>query len=254
VYLVIGERGDASARWAAMGLASRGLAPLRYLTADDLRDARTWDHRIGVDGASFRIELADGSEIASDRIVGCYNRLQVAPLPRVAASPGDAAYAQGELQALLLSALQVIRAVLVNAPTPRGPAGPVLPSMEWRRSAAAAGLATIDLHESSREPREPRDPPWFDGPIGAELDVVSVVVIDRMVIGRCPAEVKSGAPELARILDCGVLGLTFGVRDGRWQLSSGTATPDLVQAGTAGLDALAGLLIRSTDRIAQAAS
>lgn len=252
MYLVIGERGDASARWAAIGLASRGLAPLRHLTADDLRDARTWDHRIGVDGAFFRVELADGSEIASDRIVGCYNRLQLAPLPRVAASPGDAAYAQGELQALFLSALQVIRPVLVNAPTPRGPAGPALPPIEWRRSAAAAGLETMDLHESSREPR---DPPWSDGTIGTELDAVSLVVIDRTVIGGCPADVKSGAAELARILHCGVLGLTFGVRDGRWQLSSGTATPDLVQAGTAGLDALARLLIRlSTDRIAAAVS
>src|SRR6266436_964065 len=103
MWLLLCDRSDLSALWAYKGLRARGLE-LELLCTDVLGCALGWEHRLGADGVTIRIQLADGRTIDGAQLRGVLNRVTALPdAVATAASSGDRDYARQELQAFWLS-------------------------------------------------------------------------------------------------------------------------------------------------------
>jgi hypothetical protein len=50
---------DYSAVWARDGLRRRGFTPVELVTTESLAFASAWEHRVGLDGAHFKVALQD---------------------------------------------------------------------------------------------------------------------------------------------------------------------------------------------------
>src|ERR1700732_3813330 len=81
MWLVLCHADDLPALWAYHNLKSLGLNPLELVSAESLVFSLRWEHRVDSAGASFQITLADGRQIASDKVLGALNRIQFVPLP-----------------------------------------------------------------------------------------------------------------------------------------------------------------------------
>ncbi|HEX2079627.1 MAG TPA: hypothetical protein VHG08_18010 [Longimicrobium sp.] len=230
MYLVLGSRADASARWAWRGLADRGLEPLEWIDAESLAGAR-WEHRVGTDGTDVEITLADGRAVRAAGVRGVLNRLAAVPGPDVA-HPEDREYARQELAAFHLSWLHALPAPMLGRPAPYGLCGAWRHASEWASLAAWAGLATPAHHVGSDGPSP--------APAGAG-PARTVYVVAGEVAGRnVPAEVAEGCRRLAEMADATLLGIGFTVDDGgAWTFAGATPLPDLVPGGDALLDAIA---------------
>src|SRR5437762_118469 len=142
MWLLLCDRGDLPALWAYQGLGARGLA-LELVTTELLRHALGWGHRLGREGTTVRIELADGRTIDSGRIRGVLNRVAFVPPPAAGTVGPDQAYAQQELHAFWLSWLASLPGPILNPPSPQGLGGPWYDQTEWLMLAARARLATV---------------------------------------------------------------------------------------------------------------
>src|SRR4051812_5379619 len=104
MWLVLCDRNDHAALWAARGLAARGLEPLHVVTAERLAYAPQWEHRVDGRGATVSITLAGGRVIAGSDVRGVLNRIVAVPDGHLRhAAPGEADYARQELYAFFLS-------------------------------------------------------------------------------------------------------------------------------------------------------
>ncbi|MFE1292442.1 hypothetical protein [Streptomyces sp. NPDC058751] len=236
MWLVLGDPADRAAVWAYEGLRKRGLAPLELLTSDALIRSARQEHRVGPDGAGFRIRLAGGRPLESGDVRGVLNRVVRAPVrPPVLATPADSDYAVGELNALMLSWLLCVAPVAVNRPSPVGFCGAWRSAAEWAVLAARAGLPVPVLALSGRTGAAPQNRPATH----------SVVVFKEQVYGgerlpdaRCLPDVAPACVRLARLAGTHLLGVGLH-HDGRSVSFTGaTPVPDLRIGGGALVDGL----------------
>lgn len=233
MWLLLCEHTDFSALWAYRGLRERGV-PIELVSAGALVNALGWEHRLGIGGASIRIDLADGRTIDGDAVRGVVNRLVSLPTERhaLAATP-DRDYAMQELNALFLSWLTAVRGPVLGRPTPQGLSGPWLHRSEWLALGAQAGL-NVDVYcRSSREAPETLTDE------AALVGARTLVVIAGRPAGRVPAHVAAGSARLARLADADFLGVQFGTpRRKPWTFVGATPFPDLSLGGLSALDLL----------------
>ncbi|MEV4441883.1 hypothetical protein AB0K09_23310 [Streptomyces sp. NPDC049577] len=226
MWLVLCEPGDRAGQWAYAGLRERGLEPLELVSPQALVHARRSAHRVGVDGASFEIGLADGRTLVSGDVEGALNRLSSAPVERLAfATQADTCYAMAEMSALLLSWLTCIAPVTVNRPSSLGLSGTWRSAAEWNALAARAGLPVSSLSLSSRPvPAPPADPATH-----------TVVVCGEQVFGDVETgDLARACTRLARLADTDLLGIDLR-RGGRHRahFAGASLLPDLRIGGSA---------------------
>jgi len=201
-----------------------------------------WEHRLGTEGASIEITLADGRVIRSDSTYGVLNRLQTIPSAHLRASPTDRDYAVQELFAFFVSWLNVFPGAVLNPPTPQGLSGQWRHASEWVVLAARAGLPSLPYRQTSHDKIDtsrligrlvPRDTP-----------VQTVIVVGGHVVGsNVSPEIAEGCKRLAEIVNTPLLGVEFtsGLA-GHWTFAGATPLPDLTLGGQALLDVLARVL------------
>ncbi|MFF8407575.1 hypothetical protein ACF06P_38825 [Streptomyces sp. NPDC015684] len=236
MWLVLGDPADRAAAWAYEGLRQRGLRPLQLLTPDALIRSARQEHRVGADGTSFHIRLADGRPLASSDIRGVLNRIVRAPVhPPVLATRADSDYAAEELNALMLSWLLCVAPVTVNRPSPAGFCGAWRTSAQWAVLAARAGLPVPVTTLSSRTGTAPRELPATH----------SVVVLKKQVFGgerlpdaRCLPDVLPACVRLARLAGTHLLGVGLHHDGEAVSFTGATPVPDLRIGGGALLDGL----------------
>jgi hypothetical protein len=240
MWLVLAHADDPIAHWAAHGLRDIGLQPLELLTAEELCAGAIWEHRLGRDRASVRIELADGRVVAGERLNGVLNRLTHVPaayLTRVTAS--DRRYVLAEMAALLLSALHALPCRVVNRAHPLGLSGQWRWPAEWHSLAAQAGLPTagyvLDSDHSASPGERSECPPG----------TTTLLVIGETVLGApLPADLRAGCRRLARLARADLLGVELSPPGaaGLPRFLGATPAPDLRGGGASALAALARLL------------
>jgi hypothetical protein len=214
VILVLCGAGDASARAVHAHLRAHGHAAL--LADAAALDTAPQSVRIGVaDDAALALPGLPVLRPASVRAV-----LNRCPYP--VAPPGpDAAYIAEERFAARLALLGSFRCV--NAPSPSGLSGTERAVPVLRHLAALAGLPAA---------------PWRAGEEGGQ-PAATALVAGGAVFGL-PLALHGAARALAGFLDLALMGL---VLDPAGQVLAATPLPDLAQAGTAGLDAVAERLL-----------
>lgn len=229
MWLVLCHADDLAALWAFEGLKDRGLYPLELVSAECLAASLRWEHRVDSRGASFRITLADGRCLTSDRVFGALNRLQFVPLPHWQWAPArEREYVQQEMMAFFASWLTAIPGPVLNPASPLGLSGIWRRRAEWIKLAAEAGLVTADYHSGhSLEP--------------ASAARRTVIVADGIVPPGVPP--ANGCRRLAALAQIPLLGIDFEVLDnGIWRFAGATPAPDLRQGAAGLLDALCGCL------------
>lgn len=228
-WLVLCEPDDADGIWAHEGLSRRGLAPLELVTSAQLVDARRWEHRLGAEGVSLEVELADGRTIRGDRVHGVLNRLAgVFPGQLARGAPEDREYASQELYAFFLSWLAGLPGRVLNRPSPQGLSGVWLDPTEWLVLAARAGLSAPAYRSGARRRRPP---------LGTRR---TVLVVGRRALGpSAEPELVESCGRLARLVRAAILGVDFSVEAGRWSFAGATPLPRLSRGGERLLDLLA---------------
>jgi hypothetical protein len=231
---VLCEVADLPALWAARGLERRGVR-VEVIGAPLLACALEWEHRIGGDGVSVSIRLADGRELSSAEPAGVLNRLSIAPSgPLEEAGGADRDYARQELHALFLSWLSALPGPVVNRPTPQGLCGHWRRPSAWAALAARAGLPVLPWRSADDSDRAP----W------PGVGTATVFVVGGRTIA--PA---GGAPEWV-LASCGRLAESSGelllalelVPLLGWAFATASVTPDLSLGGEPLLDALQAVL------------
>jgi hypothetical protein len=242
VLVVLAHAGDASAHWAATRLRERGASPVEEVLVESLGAATTWQHELGVDGATTEIGLLDGRHLRTGEVTSVLNRMLQPPLAAVAAAiPGDADYARGELTAFAASWLRALAPVVVNEPTPQGLCGRWRAPLQWRALALAAGLPAAPTTFESASP-----PPLGYGFFEAAEPCTTVLMLGgELLDGEVPDAVRAAVRRFAALAETPILGLRFaGLERDRaeWRLLDATPYPDLSSGGEAGISALEELL------------
>lgn len=234
MWLVLCHQDDVPALWAHRGLVTRGIAPLELVTAECLAYALSWDHRVGQQGTSLAVRLADGRSVASDEVRGVLNRVQTPVLHHWGrASEKDRDYVLQETYAFYSSWLGALPGPVLNPATTAGLAGAFRPEPVWTKLAARAGLATKPLRLAGdgapgrSEPRPERRRSVF-------------VAGDHVTGEPAPAGVRDGCLRLATSCETPLLAVDFEASEaGEWTFAKADPVPDLRRGGEALLDALA---------------
>ncbi|HEX6780983.1 MAG TPA: hypothetical protein VF125_03025 [Solirubrobacterales bacterium] len=205
MFAVLAHAGDAGAELLAQELAHRaGATRVALVRGEELLLGSRLTHRLGEAGAVTEIELADGRRLDSGELAGLACRLTHAPVPHFdRGEEVERRYAALEAHALLLSWLAGLRCPVVNPVTSRGLPGacPELP--ELFTLAASCGLRGRGFRLDTRaEPQLRLEP--LDG------EPREVLVAGRRVLGALGAEEAVACAELARRLNCPVLGIGLG--------------------------------------------
>jgi hypothetical protein len=245
MWLVACNPGDAAAVWAARLLRERGLEPLELVSAEALAYSLRLEHRLGADGASVRIELADGRRVAGEETAGVLNRLTHVPTEHLGvASEGERSYAVQEISALFLSWLNAMPCPVLNRPTPLGLGGPHFEPLQWFAMAARAGLPTPRIRISSR----PREAEADDLPAATELR--GAIVAGGSQYGEpLPRATAAACVRLAELSGAAILGVALR-RDagGDWEFAGASSLPDLRLGGERLADGLAAELLDGRSR------
>jgi hypothetical protein len=235
VWLVLCEDHDLAARWAHVGLCSRGLAPVELITASTLAASQRWVHRVNSTASDVEIELPNGRTLVSRRVRGYLNRLTIGWNPSIAlAHQPDRDYAMGEWYSLLVSSLHCFGGARADPPSGQGLAGRWRHPSEWTVLAARAGLATAPCRVPADEPeRRPETAPRR----------TLIVVGDDVVGAHGDLSLTAAARRLAELSGTRILGVDVAPEPGTgWRFLGATPQPDLRLGGTALLDALAAYL------------
>lgn len=243
MWLVLCASNDISALWAYRGLAARGLTPLELVSAEMLAYSVHWEHRLGADGVSIDITLADGRRIRSENTRGVLNRLlSVSSEHLLLANPADRDYATQELTAFFMSWLYALPQPVLNRPTPRGLSGQWRHVSEWIWLASKAGLPTPDYRQTSRDRVDGMGIERGLVPIGTPVS--TVIVVEGNIVGSpLPAEIQEGCRRLAELSGTELLGVEFAAGStGLWTFAGATPLPDLRLGGQVLLDIMASVL------------
>jgi hypothetical protein len=238
MWLAFCDSTDKAALWAVEGLRARGLAPLLWVSPEELARSRCWEHRVNRTGADIAITLADGSSLEGQALRGVLNRLAAVPYePLRHIEPEDREYPSQELTAFFLSWLHGLPCSVLNRATPQGLSGAWRHRSEWFWLAAQAGLPTPRYRQSSLPDGEVRDAKGTS----PSSPLVTVFVVGGHVVGEIASpSILSGCRRLARLTGTPLLGIDFTVdAGGAWTFSGATPQPDLRLGGNALLDALA---------------
>jgi hypothetical protein len=233
MWLVLGEREDTAAWWAAEHLCQHGLVPLVTLTPPELVHAKRSVHRLTAGAASLELTLADGRTIRSEEVRGVLNRMQLLPRSHLAgAHPDDVAYAQEEWSALVLSWLASFPSI-VNHPSPQGLAGRWRSDAQWVALAGRAGLVAPTFTQSSfARPVAPRPR------AGDEL----IIVLDGAAYGPGARHLEAtrGCLRLAELAGLRAMGCWLRrAPEGGCSFVAATLLPDLRYGGEPLVRALA---------------
>jgi hypothetical protein len=237
VYLVLCFDGDLPALWAHGRLRDAGLGPLELVTAASLALAKTWEHRLGVEGVQVKVELEDGRVFHSSQIRGVLNRLASSPQYVIDhAIAEDREYASGESSAFYLSWLNALPRV-INRPTPQGLPGSWRHASEWKVLAARAGLNTPPYRQSSAS--HPED--GFLSLATSGKPVINVIVLRGELYGSAvTSAVGQACRKLAESADTDLLGVDlFDAGNGELMFVHATPFPDLTLGGGELIDGLA---------------
>jgi hypothetical protein len=229
-----------AAVWALDGLRRRGLQPVELVTTETLAFATAWEHRVGSDGAHFKIALQDKRTLCSTRIRGVLNRLSAPSLALIAhAAPTEREYAASELQAFYLSWLHSLSGVVINRPSPLGLAGGWRHTSEWALRASRAGLRAPSYRQSAQDPSMRGYSPLT--PQGT--DPASVIVLRDTVFGALmPESIQSACIRMSGTEGAEMLGIDFFKdADGQWTFGHANPMPFLPVGGEPLLDYLAEL-------------
>ncbi len=239
MWLVVCHTTDLPALWAYRGLKACGLAPLELVSAEALGSGLRWEHRLGKQGTSLSIKLADGREISSQSLRGVLNRLLTVPVHLwQSAAEGDRDYVTQELSAFYLSWLYSLPCPVINRPTPLGLAGQWRSDTEWVRLAEQAGLATLPYQRSSAALWTEEGGFRLDFQPAARHTILTVA--GRAAGPPAPPEVIEGCSRLGELAKTELLGAQFVEHpDGGWLFAGATPYPDLTLGGTPLLEALA---------------
>jgi len=171
--------------------------------------------------------LADGREIASEKVFGALNRLQFVPLPHWhSASPQDQSYVDQEMMAFYTSWLFSLPGQVLNPATPAGLSGALRRPFEWIGLASQAGLPTT-----------------AGSPLLASSRMKSVIVVGGVTPANAPY--PEACSKLAEISKTPLLGITFSmVADDTWRFHEANTMPDLRLGGTRLLNSLKACLER----------
>jgi hypothetical protein len=247
-WLVLASDFDEAARWAADGLAARGIEPVCFVSHADLAGA-VWEHHIAADGVRTRIELADGRTLDSTEIRATLNRMAFVPAWLVDDLVlEDRTYGLQELSALVLSWLQSFPVPTINPPSPRGMSGPWRSPAEWASMSSRAGLDVMPIvFDSASDTDEPSRVNGALGwcsigpaaPAGEDVIVVGDAVFSHVALSDATVE---ACRRLAVAAQIPILGLGFAECDERWVVAGVTPLPDLRAGGDEIIDAVAALL------------
>jgi len=235
LVLVLCEEGDLAAAWAAERLRERSIE-VDVVTGADLAAAGHLEHRIGVDGITFELALADGRQLSRARVHGMLNRLSFLPSAWVRRLGGpDRDYALQESYALYLSWLHAFEGPKLNAPTPQGLCG------NWRHPSAWAALALqVDLPAKPYRQSSRDDPGVLWQGAMAPPPAAAYVVGERVVAEPPVQAFAAPCRRLAAAAGASLLGIDFAAgADGHWHFTGATVLPDLVRGGAPLADALA---------------
>lgn len=234
MWLVLCDPSDAAALWAVVGLRRRGVRPLEVVSPEALLYSRSIAHEIRAGVARTTFALPDGRPLRSEDVRGVLNRATTLPVAHLSgASREDAAYAQHENYALVLSVLHALGATAINRPTSSSLAGCLWTTPEWLMAAARVGLACWPWARSTRAPITDDD-----RPPGTRRDII---MLDGITYGaRLPADVSRGCAALAAAADARLLGIDLCEdADGAWWFVGASPRPDLRLGGAPLLDGLA---------------
>jgi len=162
VWIVLTDDGDPCGPWLTRGLqrvmgAGAGRDPA-WVRASMLGSGADWSHRVGSGGgASFRVRLADGMVLDSERITGVVNRARFVPQADLETMRGDGPsglttdgeYMAQERAALHMSALWSLADRCVNVPQPHSlcGGGPYPVSIAQAAARAGFGFRPVRLGE-----------------------------------------------------------------------------------------------------------
>jgi len=234
---------DPSALWAYEGLKIHGLDPLEIVSSEMLSCSLHWEHRLGSDGVSIKIRLADGRIINDFNVKGVLNRLSFVHSDHLYLVNGqDQNYAIQELNGLFLSWLNALPCPVLNRPSPYGLAGQWRHESEWFLLASKAGLST-PYYKQTSNPDQSKIIGSYEERISS-LSTTSVFVADGHVIGQdMPSNIAKGCQVLAELSKTALLGIEFDAKStSNWVFISATPSPDLRTGGHTLLGTLAALL------------
>ena len=244
MWLLLCSENDTSALWAREGLRRRGLLPLELVTAESLLQGCTWEHRVGIAGASIVITLADGRVINNETVRGTLNRLTHVPMRSLTGAP-DHDYAAQEYAAFFMSWLYALPQPVINSTAIQGLSGAWRHASEWVSLAAQAGLPTPLYRQTSEDTIDERREMRTLFPAGSPTTLF-ITVGDRVVGPPLPSEIRAGCLRLAKLAQTRLLGieLAAGNSANSWVFAGATPAPDLRVGGEPLLDALAAELYR----------
>jgi hypothetical protein len=239
MWLAFCDSTDQAALWAVEGLRARGLAPLAWVSPEELARSRSWEHRVNRTGADVAITLGDGSRLEGKALRGVLNRLVAVPYePLRRVEPEDREYAGQELTAFFLSWLHALPVPMLNRATPQGLSGSWRHRSEWIWLTVKAGLPISRYRQSSSDSEEVREGQLTS----CGFSVATVFVVGGRVVSSAVASpaVLSGCRRLAMLTGTELLGIEFTAdSSGTWIFSGATSMPDLRLGGETLLDALA---------------
>jgi hypothetical protein len=227
MWLVLCHTNDASALWAFNGLKARGMRPIELVTAETLAFSLRWEHRIGANGTSIRIELPDGRVLDNERIHGVLNRIQFVPMSHWRwASDQERDYVQQETYAFYTSWLNAFSCPILNPATPLGLCGAWLSEARWLKLAAQVNLPVPAYTSDSARP------------ICSPQRTVLVAGTAVEPAGL-PAVVEEGCRKLACLSETPLLAIGFSLNpDGAWEFRGANPVPDLRAFGEKSLDCI----------------
>jgi hypothetical protein len=244
MWLVIGSASDSSALWAYQGLKARNLDPIILLTPQSLVCSLRWNHRVGTNGATIEITLADGQVIGTNNMQGVLNRLSVVPIDHLQSAPlSERDYASQELSAFFMSWLYSLPCPVINRPTTQGLSGQWRPLSEWIWLAGQAGLPLPAFQLSSIRFDEHQD---YENEWQAQRgELKTALVLHEHVLGDpIPSELVEGCRNLAKFSNTTLLGVYFKVEaGGKWQFAGASPIPDLRKGGQVFVDILLSKLL-----------
>ena len=245
MQLVLCSSNDVSALWAYQGLRRKGLDDVRLISSEMLGYGLRWIHRVGSNGATVDITLADGQKIRDDSVDGVLNRLPAAPSDLLMVAPNDREYAVAEYTAFFMSWLYALPGPVLNRPTPQGLSGWWRHISEWASLASRAGLPTPVYRQSSYDhiygPSEKCTQSGGMSLFSAGTSTKNVIVVGNNVTGdQAPQNIIEGSQRLSELSGTELLGIEYVISPSNiWEFSAATPLPDLRKGGEMLLDALA---------------
>lgn len=234
-FAVLAHAGDPEAELLVAELRRRaGRSSVALAWAEELLLDSRFTHRLDASGAVTEVKLASGQRLDSADLGGVVCRLRQVPVPQFeSAAEVDRRYAAIEAHALAISWLASLECAVLNPVSSRGLCGPLLGPPELFSLAASCGLRGRRFRFIGAP-----SPQWLE-PL---VEPRTVLVVGEQVFDPLGEADAGACAELARKLNCPVLGVVLGRSAEGEQMFCGVETlPRLGAEGAAAVaDRLAG--------------